>query len=933
MPTPSHLGKVLKIFYSYDRHDELLRADLARHLSGLRRQGLIAGWYSGEIEAGGEREKLLKKNLDQADLILLLISPDFIASDNCYCIEMTLAMERHKRGEAYVMPVLLRPTEFQGLPFAFLQYVPADGTFIATRLDRDVALLEVVDAIKGIIAAISAKLPSEPVPSESAGKQPVWWKVPYPRNPFFTGRVSVLEQLHAAFLARQASVFMQSLNGLGGIGKTQIMLEYAYRYAGAYEAIFWVAADPQGDLLADFVTIAQFIDLPEKNEADQALVVVALKRWFQQHAGWLLLFDNVEDMAAVKALLPTAGKGHIVITTRAQAVGNRATPREVEPLDLADGTQFLLLRAKLLAQDRPSEQVESQQREAAQELTHLFAGHPLALDQAGAYLEETGLSLVEYLDLYQRRQAALLGRRGDASMDHPESVTATFLLALERIERARPAAVELLRFSAFLHSDALPEEILMAGATYFEPASQAIAHDAFELGEVFAVLRKYSLIRRNAATKTISVHRLVQDVLKNGMDQEQQRHWAESAVRILGSKFPSGEPDSWSLCQRYLSHARVCMQLIEAWQMRFVEAALLLKHVGSYLYQRSEYAEAQLRFEQALDLLVEEEEPLLTAQVLSKLGVLHLIRANYQQADHYLRRALSVHERVLEPAHPDLAQNLNDLAGVQHNQGAYAQAEPLYQRALAIQEQTLGAENPATARTLNNLALLAYNLAKYPEAEALNKRALAAREKLGAKNVETGQSVLNLAHVYRMQQRYAEAEPLFARALAIYEDVYGPEHAQTGIALNGCALLSKAQQQYDQAEPLFRRALAIWEKTLGPEHPRNVGALNALAMLVLSQGNYREAEQLLRRALHIQEQTSWLEYSDLVPAFRELADAYEKQQNHAQAESLYRLIIAIQQRVSGAEHPDVLAAQEEYAAFLRRTPSADDASESNKELN
>ncbi len=575
-------------------------------------------------------------------------------------------------------------------------------------------------------------------------------------------------------------------------------------------------------------------------------------------------------------------------------------------------------RVKLHSQNMPRDQEESQEK-AAEEITRLFAGHPLALDQAGAYVEETGQSLSDYLDRYQRRKAALLGRRGHASTDHPDSVVTTFSLTFDDIERIHPDAAELLRFCAFLHPDALPEELLIAGARSFNPAYQSIAYDPYELDDALATLRKYSLIKRHPATKTVSVHRLVQDVLKNSMDEEQQWHWAESVVRMLGREFPNGEPESWSVCLRYLPHARVGMKLIEVEKMRFVEAVHLLNRVGYYLYKRGEYAEAQERYKQALQVLSEEEEPLLAAQILTNLGNLYIMLAHYPQAEFYLKRASGIREQLLEPTHPDLAQNLNDLAGVYHNQGNLAEAEPLYQQTLAIQEQTLGAEDPVTVLTLGNLALLKYSQQKYAESEELNKKVLAAREKhLGTEHVDTGQSLLNLAYVYYQLQRYSEAEPLFQRALSIYEEAYGPEHPQTGGSLNGLGLLYNAQKRYDEAEPLFQRVLPIYEEAYGPEHPRFVGLLNAFATIALYQERDEEAEQLLRRASQIQEKTSWLEYIDLVPNIREVARSYERQERYDRAEPLYRLVTAIQQRVLGEEHQEVAAAQEEYASFLRR---------------
>jgi tetratricopeptide (TPR) repeat protein len=898
MTTAAHLGKVLKIFYAYARQDKKFRDNLNNHLSILQRQGLIVGWHADQIEIGGEQADLLKKHLQQADIILLLISSDFVASDNCYCIEMQLALERHERKEAYVIPVLLRPAAIADLPFARLRPLPPDGRPIAEYRNRDRAFAQVAQALKALVETISQQLPSEPVPFKEDDSAPRWWKVPYAHNTFFVGRAELLEQLYKAWQANQTGVFVQSLNGMGGIGKTQIALEYAYRYARSYQAVFWVAADPQGDLLADFVRIADVLDLPEKNEAEQARIVAALKRWFQQNTDWLLIFDNVEDLTALHQLLPAGQQGHVLLTTRAQAMGNLAHPYEVTSFDLREGTQLLLQRVRLLPAGAALEQVERQYKDAAEEITRQFDGHPLALDQAGAYLEETQQSLLDYLELFKRRKHTLLNRRGEHSADHQESVMTTFSLALERVSREYPAAVELLRFCAFLHPDAQPEELLMAGARSFAEPFQELASDSFALSDALAVLRKYSLVRRHPATRTVSVHRLVQEVVRQTLEREQQRHLAEMAVNTLSREFPSNEPAFWQQCQRYLPHARVGLQLVADWQMRSIEAVHLANRVGDYLYKRAEFAEAQSCYEQALGLLTEEEEPLFLAQVLSNLGVLHLMQAHYVQAEPYLQRCLSLRERLLPSTDPLLAQSLNDLAGLYHNQGQYASAESFYQRALALLAPVPGAEDAQAQRILSNLALLYYTRQQYAESEALNARVLAVRETQDQQSAETGQSLLNLGYVYYKQQRYDEAGPLFTRALALYEALFGPDHPQTATALNACALLALARRQDESAAPLFKRALAIWEEKSGPAYPRLIGVLHALALIALHQGEAQEAENLLRRALQIQQQTSWLEFTNLEPAFRELLNLYERQQNAEQADALRSLLKTLQTRAA-----------------------------------
>jgi transcriptional regulator with XRE-family HTH domain len=184
------------------------------------------------------------------------------------------------------------------------------------------------------------------------------WLVPYPRNPFFTGRRSLLERLHQQ-LSQQAIALSQSyaLSGLGGIGKSQLALEYAYRYASAYHAVFWVAAETIETLSASFSSIADLLGLPEARETTQQKLVAAVLRWFATHKEWLLIFDNVEDLAMLKAYLPAARQGAVLITTRLHTLEGLAHPLELATFSRAEALRFLLKRAQLADPALPLDQV------------------------------------------------------------------------------------------------------------------------------------------------------------------------------------------------------------------------------------------------------------------------------------------------------------------------------------------------------------------------------------------------------------------------------------------------------------------------------------------------------------------------------------------------------------------------------------------------
>jgi len=721
----------LSIFFSYAHKDEVLRDELEKQLSILRWQGLITEWYDRDIQAGTEWEHEINIHLNTAHIILLLISPDFLASPYCYSIEMTRALERHNAGEACVIPIILRPVDWEGAPFSKLQMLPTDAKPVTRWSDRDAALLNVIKGIRKAVQDLNIQHVQPQTSSSSTASTPATttalsppWNVLLQRNPFFTGREAILADLHMMFTSKgtTSTVQPQAISGLGGIGKTQIALEYAYRYRDDYRAVLWARAGTPEELATDFVAIAQLLNLSEKDAQDQSLVINAVKRWFETNSGWLLTLDNVDTLAMVRDYFPKSNSGHILLTTRAQTMSGLARKVEIDKLELEDGVLFLLRRAGIIAQDAPLDNVSEADQTTARAIVQAMDGLPLALDQAGAYIEEAECGVFTYLMLYRNQRARLLKQRGEFVPGHPEAVATIWSLTFANVERANPASVQLLRLCAFLASDAIPEEILTEGMPELGPVLQPVAADPFELNIAIGELLKYSLLRRNPKVQTLTIHQLVQAVLQDEIDKDAQRLWAERAVKAVNRAFPDVVFETWPRCERLLPHVHACAGLIEEWNFAFPEAARLLNQAGSYLTERAQYLETK---------------PL-------------------------LQRALSIRERELGAEHPDTAETLNNLASLYQAQGKYEQAEPLYQQALTIRQKVLGLEHPDVATSLNNLASLYQDQGKYEQAEPLYQRALAIAEKvLGPEHPDTAIYLNNLANLYDAQGKYEQAEPLY----------------------------------------------------------------------------------------------------------------------------------------------------------------------------
>ena len=701
-------------------------------------------------------------------------------------------------------------------------------------------------------------------PDSKASKPSKPWNVPYQRNPWFTGREALLENLRQALTTEGASAISQTqaIAGLGGVGKTQTAVEYAYRHRDSYDAVFWTPADTEVALSTGFLDIARLLDLPEKDAQDLAQARDAVKRWLASNDGWLLVFDNADAPELVEPFLPPDRKGHVLLTSRARvfhAVGIRK-PQELEQMEPKEAKDFLLDRTER-KNSSPGEV------SAAEELAKELGYFPLALEQAGAYMVANDGGFRDYLTSLRTRGPGLLEKHSPVAGGYSNSVATTWALNFAEVEKT-PAAAELLRVTAFLAPDDIPHELITKGASELGPAlsetSEKVEQDPLVLDEVLEPLTRYSLIRRDIPSRTYNVHRLVQAVTRDGMDGETQRATAERAVRAVNQAFPSVEFENWSECERLLPHALACAQLIEQYKMEFEQAARLLNQTGLYLHERADYREA---------------EPL------------------YQ-------RSLAIWEKALGPDHPDVALSLNNLAALYDSQGRYADAEPLYRRALAIDEKALGADHPGLATDLNNLAALYDSQGRYREAEPLYQRSLAIREKaFGPDHSEVATSLNNLALLYKTQRRYKQAEALYQRALAIDEKALAADHPDVGLSLNNLALLHHSQGRYAEAEPLYQRALAILEKALGPEHPTVATILNNLAGLFDSQGRYGEAEPLYQRSLAIREKVLGPEHPLVATSLNNLAGLYHAQGRYTEAEPLFQRALAIVEKALGRSIP------------------------------
>lgn len=636
--------------------------------------------------------------------------------------------------------------------------------------------------------------------------------VPQPLNPHFTGREELLATLRQQLHDKQTV----ALWGFGGIGKTQTAVAFAHRYREEYAAVLWLPADSPGSFAQGLLELARSLlqagRLREElcDRQDPAALRQAVLDHLRQTSDYLLICDNADAPAALRPVWPRALGGHVLLTSRSQEVRRLgAVVLELGNLTAAE-SQALLVRCY------PPRGAQEEQALAA--LATELGGLPLALGQAAAYLTRHRSRYDGYLRGYQQKKLLLL-EKGLPDDDYPYSVASTWALNIEQLEKTSPASLELLQLCALLQPDAIPEELFTDPAPEraselgeaLRAALQAQKDDAQALDDLLAPLLCYALVQRDPDSRTLSLHRLVQQAVLHQLAEAEQARLVRAAVAQLDGIFPPNLFASWSKSRRLLPQALTLFEHIERFAVTGRAAGHLLHSAGYFLSAQGQHSQAELLVRRALAILEKSlgDEHLEVASILNTLGDLLYNRApqqdhpsdsqaQYLEAELLVRRSLTIREEALGAEHPEVASSLNNLAALLHLQGKSEEAEQLFRRALSTLQQSLGAQHPDLARSLNNLGLFLHG---------------------------QGQS--------------KEAEELYRRALLIWDAALGPEHPTIAYALLNLGLLLESQDRRAEAEPVYRRALAIREKGLPANHPLIERTRDRLRQVTLA-GPWRE---------------------------------------------------------------------------------------------
>ncbi|MFG1872444.1 FxSxx-COOH system tetratricopeptide repeat protein [Micromonospora arborensis] len=804
----------------------------------LEQAGFSTLYQAADFRPGRDFVHEMHKALSSAKRIIALLSPAYLASDF---------------GEAEWRAVFVQdPTGEQGLLIpARIQRCDPPG-LLASRIYVDFVNVDEVGARKKLLAAVDSVRPRR-VAAKFPGNLSEHDEVQFPgagltvanlpaRNRLFTGRDDVLRAIHDGLQegGSATAVVSGAVHGLGGVGKTAVAVEYAHRFRNDYDIVWWIDAEQPATVATQLAKLGRMLKLPATSDEQDA--VAAVFDHLNCRGRWLLVYDNAERPESLVGLRPTGGGGHVLVTSRWPDWRGHASTVGVEVWLRFESVAFLRARTR-----------HSDERLLG-ELADLVGDLPLAVEEAAAYLEQTGEDLAAYVGLVNKRARELFAapgaREGDADR---RRVAAVWTLSLEQVHRRQPLAEKLLSLLAFLAPQVprwLPSE---------QP--QALSHDLcaavsdrLSYNMLLETAGRYSLV--TLGPREIGMHRLVQAVVQARLNRRDEISWVTTAVTLIRGVYPihSWEPQSWPSCQQLLVHVLAVTEHAERLSICGEQAGWLLDRASAYLRERGDYRRAEPLARRALSLTqatlgADHAETAGRHDVLGRalraLGRLDEARTQYETA-------LAISLAALGTNHPDIGARRSGLGSVLKDLGRLDEARDQYEQALTIGLSTLEPDHPEIGIRRNNLGRALRDLGHLEEAQGQLQQALTiSLTALGPDHPTIGTWRNNLGLVLHDLGRLEEARTELKQALSIDLATHGPDHPDIGTRRNNLGRVLRDLGQFDEARAELEQALTISLAALGPDHPTIAIRRGNLGRVLRDLGQLEEARTELEQALTI----------------------------------------------------------------------------------
>ncbi|CAD0032314.1 unnamed protein product, partial [Aureobasidium pullulans] len=711
-----------------------------------------------------------------------------------------------------------------------------------------------------------------------------------PNIDHFVQRSNDMQELERFFFPQQSHDTRRKIfvvHGLGGIGKTQLSIEFVRQYQTKYSAVFWLDGSSKDALQNSFLNIVTRLPAGEvtlslahaakQASPDMKLIVRGVQDWLSLPSNhrWLVVIDNVDrdyttkgtDPLAheLKEYLPAADHGSVLVTSRLSTL---VAARNNHRLTRVDHDQ-----SRAILEAAGGEYISAQDESAADTLLEKLSGLPIALTQAGAYIRQTGVSVAEYMDHYNSTWQQLMEKQDEYCLqeDLERSVLTTWKISYEQVRSRSEGASNLLKLWSFLYADDLWYDLVACSKTL---ASHVVvpkwllllAENKLEFNRAMGLLIKYSLVESKMETRSYTMHSVLHSwCLHVAQHDSEKGDFRRLASCIVGQADPPVEMVGfWILQRRLLPHAQTIMRFVEDGKNArlSIDEYHAFAQLASIFTGQNKHEEAEKMYDRALagKEVVLGPDHTSTLDTIFNSGIACLAQGRLAAGEGMLRWALVGQERASGPEHISTLATVRGLGNVYQAQGRLAEAEEMYEKALAGFEFALGPEHPSTLESLNTMGL-----------------------------------------VFTAQNRLADAEEMYERVLTEYEKIHGPDHTQTLQALNNMGLLYHAQGSPEKAERMF-------ERTVGPEHACTLYTVLNLGVVFSDQGRLEEAEEMQNRALAGLKKAFGSEHLIVSHVYSNLGHFYAKQGRLAEAEPMFERALVGYEKAHGSEHQDTVQA-------------------------
>jgi len=639
----------------------------------------------------------------------------------------------------------------------------------------------------------------------SLGDSPVW-SLPYNRDANFTGREEVLREIQEQFSGKDSSSVV-ALHGLGGIGKTLVAIEYAYQHSKEYKLVWWLRAEENSLLLADFAELARSLGLPEGESKDREKIALAVKHCLEQNEDWLLIFDNASNPKDIKEFIPRGGVGNILVTSRNpnwRKVGHTVL---IDKFKREESVEFL------------GKWLEGEALDILDNLAFALGDLPLALEQASAYIETTGISVSDYLILFSQHHQELL-RRGSGP-EESVSVASTWELSFAKIFELSPQSIELMNLCAFLAPENISKKLLSDGVKYYDEPLKSALSNPLSFNDAIAVLRSYSLV--NASGDSLTFHKLVQSVIRDGLAEEEREYYARRALGLVRDafRFVVDDTKTWDECSKLLPHSLTVVERCRDLDIAREDVGLLLNEIGHFLMYQGQYKDAKSCLESALKVLegiYGHDDPRLSP-VINRIGVVYREMGDREKAFTNYERSYRINKERYGEEHPDVGRDLYNIGLLFFDQGDNEKSLDYVKRAYLIFEKVYDEDHIKVIQALNLLGLIYLNVGEVDNAKKHIEESLRlAKERWGEKHPMVANRLTNLGRVYHHSGELEKARQFHEKALTMKKEFYGDKHIEYAASAHQLGSVLGELGEKERAMELFMNALEVSLNVLGEGH-------------------------------------------------------------------------------------------------------------------